>query len=232
MSASIYYFIDPMTKKKKTVKPKKPATQKKSQAVISTANESYGNRFDDISKLMWGRPKKFDKLTVKELQDLIADYFMSCYEVKKVVTETPDEVVEITHKRWHLKWQKWEVIKYKKEIVEQKTLTKVPTISGLASFLGTGRQTLINIENRGKVKKQGEKTIKPTAKDLGFMDTIKKAKLIIQSYAEQQLYNGRNVAGVIFSLKNNWGWEDRTQVDNTHEGEGAPSVIKVVVEKE
>ena len=74
-----------------------------------------------------------------------------------------------------------------------------PTITGLALALDTTRQTLMDYEERD-----------------AFTDTIKKAKLRCENYAEIQLFKGRNVAGVIFNMKNNYGWKDKRQ----HEHDG------------
>ena len=74
-----------------------------------------------------------------------------------------------------------------------------PTITGLALALDTTRQTFIDYEGRD-----------------AFTDTIKKAKLRCENYAEIQLFRGRNVAGVIFNMKNNYGWKDKRQ----HEHDG------------
>jgi hypothetical protein len=49
----------------------------------------------------------------------------------------------------------------------------------------------------------------------GFTDTIKKAKYKIEQYLEEQLAGGRQVAGLIFNLKNNFGWVDKQEI-NTH----------------
>ncbi len=67
------------------------------------------------------------------------------------------------------------------------------TITGLALALDTSRETLINYEHRDE-----------------FFDTIKRAKLRIENYAEERLF-GSNVTGVIFNLKNNYGWEDKKE---------------------
>lgn len=70
------------------------------------------------------------------------------------------------------------------------------TVSGLAVALGTNRQTLINYEEKE-----------------GFIDTIKEAKAKIEAYNEEQLYN-KNIptTGVIFNLKNNYGWQDKQDI--------------------
>lgn len=70
------------------------------------------------------------------------------------------------------------------------------TITGLAMALDTDRQTLINYENRDE-----------------FFDTIKKMKQKVENYAEERLFNGGNTAGVIFNLKNNYGWVDKQEVE-------------------
>ncbi|MNJ56409.1 hypothetical protein D3C77_519520 [compost metagenome] len=64
----------------------------------------------------------------------------------------------------------------------------------------TNRQTLVNYENNAE-----------------FFDTIKKAKARIENYTEEQLYNSnaKNMTGIIFNLKNNYGWQDKQEVDMT-----------------
>lgn len=71
------------------------------------------------------------------------------------------------------------------------------TVSGLAYALGTNRQTLINYE----------------AKE-GFFDTIKRAKEKIETFNEEMLYS-KDVptTGVIFNLKNNYGWKDTQEIE-------------------
>ena len=69
------------------------------------------------------------------------------------------------------------------------------TITGLALALDTDRHTLINYENKDE-----------------FFHTIKKAKHKCENYAEKQLYRHSQVAGVIFNLKNNYGWKDAQEI--------------------
>lgn len=71
------------------------------------------------------------------------------------------------------------------------------TISWLAVALDTSRQTLINYESTKE-----------------FFDTIKKAKDRIESWNEEQLYRNTQVTWVIFNLKNNYDWKDKSEVDN------------------
>lgn len=72
-----------------------------------------------------------------------------------------------------------------------------PTVEGLSYHLGMTRQTLLNY---------GEKE--------QFFDTIKRAKQRIGVALEQRLY-GNNVTGIIFNLKNNFGWKDKTETEHT-----------------
>lgn len=76
-------------------------------------------------------------------------------------------------------------------------IKNIPTISGLALWLGTNRQTLINYGEREE-----------------FFDTIKKAKATIEAFNEQMLFSGKNVTGVIFNLKNNFRWKDEVETKN------------------
>ena len=71
------------------------------------------------------------------------------------------------------------------------------TVSGLAYALGTNRQTLLNYE----------------AKE-GFFDTIKSAKAKIETFNEEMLYSKDvSTTGVIFNLKNNYGWKDKQEIE-------------------
>ena len=70
------------------------------------------------------------------------------------------------------------------------------TVSGLAYFLDVDRKTLCNY---------GEKA--------EFFHTIKKAKARIEAFNEESLYTNRNTAGVIFNLKNNFGWKDKNDIN-------------------
>lgn len=70
------------------------------------------------------------------------------------------------------------------------------TITGLALALGTSRETLCEYEERDE-----------------FVDTIKTAKLRVQHAYEKRLVRRGN-GGDIFALKN-FGWKDKSEVDNT-----------------
>jgi len=75
------------------------------------------------------------------------------------------------------------------------------TITGLALALDTSRQTLCDYDLKDE-----------------FTDTIKRAKLRCENYAEKMLYMGKSAAGPIFALKN-FDWTDKQDVDITSKGE-------------
>ena len=71
------------------------------------------------------------------------------------------------------------------------------TVSGLAYALNTNRQTLLNYEENEE-----------------FFDTIKRAKARIEIFNEELLYDkNAPTAGVIFNLKNNYGWKDKQEIE-------------------
>jgi hypothetical protein len=83
------------------------------------------------------------------------------------------------------------------------------TITGLAVALDTDRATLIHYEAKQR-----------------FFNTIKSAKERCQQYAEESLFIGKNPAGAIFNLKNNYGdWKDKTEIDATIKGKPLPPSI-------
>lgn len=69
------------------------------------------------------------------------------------------------------------------------TVIKPITITGLALALDTTRETLCDYQNKDE-----------------FSDTIRRAKLKCEEFAEQRLYGGP-ATGPIFALKN-FGWKD------------------------
>lgn len=79
-------------------------------------------------------------------------------------------------------------------------LGKMPTITGLAVALDTDRRTLIEYADRPE-----------------FTNAIKRAKAIIESELEDNALRGKtNPAVSIFSLKNNYGWHDKVEVQATN----------------
>jgi len=74
---------------------------------------------------------------------------------------------------------------------------EVPTVSGLAYTLGMSTEALRNYEAKEE-----------------FLGTVKRAKQRIEMSLEQRLA-GQAVTGSIFSLKNNFGWKDKTEQEHT-----------------
>lgn len=70
------------------------------------------------------------------------------------------------------------------------------TISGLAYALDMTREGLIHY----------------TAKEQ-FTDTILRAKKKIEAFAEESLWTVKNSSGVMFSLKNNYKWKDKHEIE-------------------
>ena len=73
-----------------------------------------------------------------------------------------------------------------------------PTVEGLALALDMDRRSLLNYEKKDE-----------------FFPTIKRAKQTIAATLEQRLY-GNTVTGIIFNLKNNFGWKDKQEVESTN----------------
>lgn len=91
---------------------------------------------------------------------------------------------------------------------------KRPTVTGLAYIIGTDRKTLLRYENNEEC---GWLTQYDDSVRVGFRDTIKDAKRFIESQYEDGLINdGKTPIGLIFTLKNNYGWVDKQEVVNTN----------------
>ncbi len=74
----------------------------------------------------------------------------------------------------------------------------LPTMSGLGISLGVDRRTIVNY-----------------SKNEQYFPTIKAARAKVEAFLEQRLY-GNTVTGVIFNLKNNFGWKDKSEVSSTN----------------
>ncbi len=72
------------------------------------------------------------------------------------------------------------------------------TVMGLCLTLGIDRDTLNNYSKE----------------DL-FFGTIKEAKSRVAQDIERRLMETKNQAGAMFNLKNNFGWNDRQELDHT-----------------
>lgn len=138
-----------------------------------------------------GRPLLFK--TKEELQEKIEEYFKSCYDYKRdmfggrIEDKECIEETEDADGKIHRKW------KSNGFLMEQ---VRPFTVSGLAVYLGTSRETLMNYEKKDE-----------------FFDTIKEAKDRIYAYTEESLFTNKPT-GPIFSLKNNYGWVDKQEIDS------------------
>lgn len=72
------------------------------------------------------------------------------------------------------------------------------TVTGLAVALGLDRKGLIEYGGRPE-----------------FSNTIKKAKAKVEEFLERRLLSAGCVTGVIFNLKNNFGWKDKNETNIT-----------------
>lgn len=87
------------------------------------------------------------------------------------------------------------------------------TITGLAWFLDTNRQTLLRYEEEdSELLKSVDDDVK-----VKFRDTIKRAKARIEMEYEETLYNKNSAVGGIFVLKNNYGYVDKQEVVQKNE---------------
>jgi len=89
------------------------------------------------------------------------------------------------------------------------------TITGLCLHLDTTRQTLLSYEKCMDI--EWLKGLDDVAKGK-YVDTIKKAKLRCENYAEMQLLDPtskKSPIGSIFALKN-YGWADKQEIVTTN----------------
>lgn len=86
-----------------------------------------------------------------------------------------------------------------------------PTITGLALALGfTSRQSLLNYQGKA-----------------AFVDTITRAKLRVESYAEERLFDRDGAAGAKWSLACNFGWREQPDggIQSADRGEDQSGVV-------
>lgn len=90
---------------------------------------------------------------------------------------------------------------------------EIPTVTGLAFWLDVDRVDLCRYENYEKYNH-----LKRCSEDVkrAYCNSIKRAKKFIESQYEQALFNKNSAVGAIFTLKNNYSWVDKTEVENTN----------------
>lgn len=71
------------------------------------------------------------------------------------------------------------------------------TISGMAAALNMSRETLLQY-----------------GKDERFAEIVERAKRFVEQSTEEILLSGQSQKGAAFSLKNNFGWRDTSEVKN------------------
>jgi hypothetical protein len=163
-----------------------------------------------------GKPLIFE--SVADLEKAINDYFTSCepqWVEEKVLVERKQyvDVNEGLDGR-KPKMEKQLVIEngrvqYDEQIKMVKREARIPTVSGLAYALDTSRQTLLDYQATDE-----------------YFDTIKRAKQFIEAAVEALLVNGGVVpSGVIFNLKNNYGWVDKSEVSVTDKANAAKKAL-------
>ena len=135
-----------------------------------------------------GRPCKFGDLA--ELQSAIDAYFDSCYA--NVIVKDKDGHACIDEDG---------------NITREMQQVEPFTITGLALALDTSREVLMDIETQTSAGYSKE-----------FSDTIKRAKLRCQQFAESHMFTARNPAGAIFALKN-YGWRDIQDINHNIGGD-------------
>ena len=141
------------------------------------------------------RPEWTYKYQPEELEQLIQDYFdsITISIPRTKANSNPDKDVDDDF-REPICNDLWE------QIVD-KEYTEIPSILWMCEYLDIVRNTLSDYED------------KPD-----YSDTIKRAKLRIEKYNAEQLYRKEQVTGIIFNLKNNFDWKDKSEVDSNHSG--------------
>lgn len=139
-----------------------------------------------------GRPKKFK--TVKSLENKINDYFDS---ITIDVPLTTKKAIGYKDKDKKIPmFEEIPILNNKGEQVIETKYFEHPSVGGMCKYLNIVRNTLLDYE-----------------KDAKFSDTVKMAKNRIEEYLENELYREKGHAGLIFNLKNNFGWVDKQEVD-------------------
>lgn len=148
---------------------------------------------DDIKKPI-GRPLKFDD--PKKLQQQVQAYFDSCFS--RAYDQFGNPIIDKAHPDYT-----------KEKPIYVMRQTKPFTVAGLAVFLDTSRQTLVDYSKESHFPDYVDEATK-----LELIDTIKRAKEQIYAYTEERLFVPGLATGAIFSLKNNYSdeWKDKHEI--------------------
>ncbi|KIS27826.1 hypothetical protein TV39_08810 [Arthrobacter sp. SPG23] len=99
------------------------------------------------------------------------------------------------------------ILAQRKVMTEQKRYT----VSGLARALGITRDTLMSYSECPE-----------------FLDTVEAAKERCHEWAENALFT-KSATGAAFSLKNNWGWKERQEIDHTTDGKPMQALVEFML---
>lgn len=139
-----------------------------------------------------GRPLKFKDPA--QLQQKIDEYFGDCDP--HIITVKVKRVKDVGGSYWA-----------EEEVMSEQ---KPYLITGLALALDTSRHTLLDYQN----PEHYPESVDESMRDL-LINTITRAKLKCESYAESQLFIGRNPSGAQFSLKNNYNYHDKQEIKHS-----------------
>lgn len=138
------------------------------------------------------RPMKWS--SPQELEEKIEAYFKECDET--VVKRTYDRDGNVLTRQ-----------------------TKPYTITGLALALDTTRSVLADYDNGVLARFTNASTPEEIQCAKAFSYAVKKAKQRCENWLEEHAVNGlTNPIFSIFSMKNNYGWTDKTEVEMKHSG--------------
>ena len=120
--------------------------------------------------------------------------------------------------KWRTKPAKYSNAKDMQKIInkyfkECEDTGEVPTVTGLGYVLNMTRLDLLNYENcleNGRLKSL-EEDVK-----VEIVNTIKEAKQYIEMNYEKALFQQGKTIGAIFTLKNNYKWVDKQEVEQTN----------------
>ncbi|KPU43022.1 hypothetical protein OXPF_34540 [Oxobacter pfennigii] len=145
-----------------------------------------------------GRPRKYK--TAKAIEKAIEYYFDSITKTElafeNILTGYEDE------EKTKPIYNKIPLLNNAGEQIKTTIYFENPSILGMCAHMGIDRATLLRYEQEQE-----------------YCNTIKKAKEKIEKYLEEKLYRHEQVTGIIFNLKNNFGWKDKTEVEQNISGD-------------
>ena len=147
---------------------------------------------ENIIKHAGGRPSIWTD--PEELEQEINDYF-DC--ITRYIPRTESVQVGTDHNNKPIMEDK-PVLDVQGRPTTKLEWLETPTLAGLAEKLKVDRKTLLNYSYKDE-----------------FFPSIKKAKSRIETFESQRLNERPAAAGTIFSLKNNYGWKDTTEIGIT-----------------